>query len=90
MLQSSPDHREDAEMKEVGDVSHFEKEREQLKRMVAALQRTLEQQGADAEKLCHDLMTCIFILQNMEKQALQSQTQQIHHKYKHQDEQRLT
>ena len=81
MLQSSPDHREDAEMKEVGDVSHFEKEREQLKRMVAALQRTLEQQGADAEKL---------ILQNMEKQALQSQTQQIHHKYKHQDEQRLT
>lgn len=58
---------DDVEMKEVVDTTHVEKDRDSLKDLIAHLQKSNQQHEVEAEQLCSDLLSCIFVLQNMEK-----------------------
>ena len=71
-----------------------EKEREMLKEVVLCLQEAKESQCSEYEQLCFDLLNCVFMMQNSEKQTLnehqKSQQHQLTQKFKSLDEQRLS
>ena len=56
----------------------IDKERDVLKDLVVNLQQTKDSQAEEYEQLCYDLLNCIFLLQNSEKQTMteQQKTQQ--------------
>lgn len=77
------------EINQVGLTQEVEKERTMMKDLVVSflLQKQADEQATEFECMCSDLLNCIFIIQNMEKEkqsALQSQL-----KAKVPDEQRL-
>lgn len=65
-----------------------------LKGVVIGLQETKEKQEKEYEQLCFDLLNCIFMLQNCEKQTIneqqKTQQHQLTQKFKSLDEQRLS
>ena len=49
-----------------------DKDRAMMKELVVSLQKCADEQAVEFEKMCLDLLNCIFILQNMEKQVINS------------------
>ena len=45
------------------------KERELFKELIIQLQNHTDEQSKQSEKLCFDILNCIFMMQNTEKQA---------------------